>query len=78
MEAKRSKLRLDPGQIEVVDEAVAEVLRRMTPAERIALASDAHRTARALIEGQVRSQHPEWDDEQVRRETVLRLSRVPG
>lgn len=28
-------MRLDEGQIEVVDDATAEVLRRKTPAERI-------------------------------------------
>lgn len=30
-------LRLDKGQIEVVDDAMAEVLRRKTPAERISI-----------------------------------------
>jgi hypothetical protein len=30
-------MRLDRGQIEVLDEAMAEVLRRKTPAERISV-----------------------------------------
>lgn len=67
--------RLDPGQIEVVDEAVAAILRRKTPAERVAIASDAHRTARLMTTAQVRRMHPDWTDEQVRREAARRLTR---
>jgi hypothetical protein len=69
------KWRLDPGQIEVVDEAMAAILRQKTPAERIAMAADAHRTARLLLTAQVRRQHPEWIDEQVQREVARRLTR---
>lgn len=75
MEIKASKRRLDPGQIEVVDEAVAAILRQKTPAERIAIASDAHRTARAMLAAQIRSQHADWTDEQVREEVVRSLMR---
>jgi hypothetical protein len=74
MDTKASKRRLDPGQIEVVDEAVAAILRQKTPAERIAMASDAHRTARAMLTAQVRSQHAEWTDEEVQREVRRRLT----
>ena len=67
------KWRLDPGQIEVVDDAVAEVLRKKTPAERIAMALDCNRTARMAIEGAIRTQHPDWDDEQVASEVARRM-----
>jgi hypothetical protein len=59
------KYRLDDGQIEVVDEAVAVILRRMTPAQRIALMVDCNETMRAAIAGQIRSRHPDWRDDQV-------------
>jgi hypothetical protein len=75
MQSKPTNWRLDPGRIEIVDEAVAAVLRRKTPAERIALAAAAHRTARALLAAQIRSQHADWTDEQVHREVVRRLTR---
>ncbi len=75
METKASKRRLDPGQIEVVDEAVAVILRQKSPAERIAIASDAHRTARAMLTAQVRSQHADWTDDEVQREVARRLTR---
>ncbi|MSQ97096.1 MAG: hypothetical protein EXR98_21435 [Gemmataceae bacterium] len=75
MDTKASKRRLDPGQIEVVDEAVAAILRQKTPAERIAIACDAHRTARAMLAAQIRSQHADWTDDEVQREVARRLTR---
>ena len=44
------KWRLDAGQIEVVDDAVAEILRKKTPAERIAMTASLWRTGRLLVE----------------------------
>jgi hypothetical protein len=69
------KWRLDPGQIEVVDEAVAAILRMKTPAERVAMAADANRTARYLMAGGIRLRHPEWSDEQIAAEVVRRMTR---
>jgi hypothetical protein len=66
--------RLDPGQIEVVDEAVAAVLRTKTPAERVAQTAAANRTARMLIAAGVRARQPDWTDDQVAREVVRRMA----
>jgi Rv0078B-related antitoxin len=74
MEMQPAKWRLDQGQIEIVDEAVAAVLRQKTPAERIALASAANRTARALFAAQIRRQHADWTDAQVDAEVARRLT----
>lgn len=52
--------RLDDGQIEVVDEAVAEVLRRKTLCERIAMILACNRTMRLLIAGHVCQENPKW------------------
>ncbi len=68
------KWRLDDGQIEVVDDAVAEVLRRKTPGERIAMVGAAWRFARTWIESAVRSQHPDWNAGQVQREVAKKMS----
>ncbi|MDA0591317.1 MAG: hypothetical protein O2820_12920 [Planctomycetota bacterium] len=67
------KWRLDHGQIEVVDEVIAEILRHKTYAERIQMISDAHETARHLVNGGVRSQHPTWNDDEVEAEVLRRL-----
>jgi hypothetical protein len=64
---------IDPKRIEVVDDAVAEILRRKTPAERIALGFAANRTVRLVVEGGIRSNHPDWDDERVRAEVARRM-----
>lgn len=67
------KWRLDHGQIEVVDDAIAEVLRGKSHAERIRMISDAHDTARQIVAGGVRHQHPTWNDTQVESEVRRRL-----
>ncbi len=67
-------VRLDDGQIEVVDDAVAEILRRKTPAERVAMIGDANRTMRAVIAAHIRSLHPEWDEQAVLAEVARRMS----
>jgi len=68
------KWRLDRGQIEVLDDAMVDVLRRKTPAERIEMIAAAHRTARHLIEAGIRQRNPEWDEQQVQAESLRRLN----
>jgi hypothetical protein len=60
-------------RIEVVDEAVAEVLRRKTPAERVAMLFACNRTMRLRIEGHLRTRHPDWDDRQIAGEVARRM-----
>jgi len=68
--------RLDEGQIEVVDPQVADVLRKKTPAERIAMIGEARRTALLLASAGVRYRHPAWDAAQVEAEVLRRFSRA--
>jgi len=67
--------RLTEGQIEVVDEDVAAILRQKAPWERVAMMSAAHRTMRLLVEGAIRSDHPDWDGERVRAAVARRMTR---
>ena len=67
------KWRLDMGQIEVVDEAVADILRRKTPAERVQMALAANRLMRLRIEGHLRTLHPDWDDDRIQAEIARRM-----
>ncbi len=69
------KWRLDSGQIEVLDEAMADILRRKTPAEKVQMIGAAQRTARRLLAAGVRHQHPDWDDARVEAEVLWRLTR---
>lgn len=65
---------LDPRRIEVIDDRTAEILRRMTPEERVERGLAMGNFGRAIIEAGVRHRHPDRDDTQVR-EAVLRRFR---
>lgn len=67
-------MRLDSGQIEVIPDEMARVLRAKTGAERLKIASGMFASARKLIQARVRSQHPDWTDQQINTETARRLS----
>jgi len=67
------KWRLDAGQIEVVDDAVAEILRRKTVAERAEMVFEANRFMRLVIEGHLRTVHTDWDDAAIQAEIARRM-----
>ena len=67
-------LRLDPGQIEVVDDTMAEILRRKTPAERIRIGFTLWTSARNMLMTHLRKTHPDWNDDQIKKEVAKRLS----
>lgn len=67
-------MRLDPGQIEVLDDAMAEVLRRKEPWERLAIGFALWRDSRRMLDHHLRTTHPDWTDEQVTREVARRMS----
>lgn len=66
---------LTPEQIEVVDERVAAILRKKTPAERAEMMGGMHRLAKGLIRGRLVSDHPDWSDAQLDAEVARRLLR---
>lgn len=67
-------MRLDRGQIEVIDDAMAAVLRRKTGAERLAIAFGMFASARRMLISHLRAEHPDWDEERITREAARRLS----
>ena len=64
---------LDLSRMEVPDDAVVEVLRRLTPGERLAIANRMWVSARQVVEFVVRRDHPNWNGEQVQQEIVRRM-----
>ena len=60
-------------RIEVIHREYAKVLAAMTPAQRVAMASDAHRTARTMLQSLLKQLYPDWTDEQRHREFLRRL-----
>ena len=64
---------IESRNIEVVDEELAKVLRKKTPAERVEMIAAANRTARLLAAAGIRYQHPDWDEPQVQQEVIRRV-----
>ena len=67
-------MRLDDGQIEVVDAVMAEVLRQKTPAQRIGIGFAMWDSAKRMLTAHLSSEHPDWTAQRIRREVVRRLS----
>jgi hypothetical protein len=51
------------------------MLRRKTPAERVEMLLEAHETLRQLVEGGLRTQHPDWPDDRINAEVAGRMTR---
>lgn len=64
---------LDPNRIELLDARVIEVLRSKTPAERLEMAFACNRTMRQLLEGHLRSRHPDWNRQAIDAEIARRM-----
>jgi hypothetical protein len=61
-------------RFEAVDDDMARVLRSMTGAERLKIASGMYASARKMLLSHLRTRHPEWTDDEVQREAIHRLS----
>jgi len=70
----KARLRLDSGQIEVVDDTMAEILRRKSPAERIRIAFNLWISTHAMLTTHLTKTHPDWDAKKVEVEVARRLS----
>lgn len=66
---------LDPRRIEVMDDQTAEIMRRLTPQQKLTMLDELWLFGRSLTESGVRQQHPEWNEQEVQREIVRRMSR---
>ncbi|MBI5232827.1 MAG: hypothetical protein HY880_00575 [Deltaproteobacteria bacterium] len=70
----KTRFRLDSGQIEVLDDKVAWILKKKSHLERLKCAFDIWHSARLQIAFYIKSLHPEWDEEKVQKEVARRLS----
>lgn len=66
--------KLDPRNIEILDDDMAAVLRAKTGAERLQIADRLFDFARDFVAARIRQEHPDWSVEQQRREVARRLS----
>jgi hypothetical protein len=63
---------IDPQRIELLDDAMVEVLRRKSPMERLQMVFAAERTMRLMLTAHLQSEHPEWTPEQISKEVARR------
>jgi hypothetical protein len=70
---EKSMYRLDKGQIEVVDDAMVEVLRKKSHAERIRVGFTLWESARDMLAFHLQKTHPEWDEKRVQQEVSGRF-----
>jgi hypothetical protein len=70
----RRSMRLDKGQIEVIDDEMAKVLREKPPSERIAIGFSMWKEAQQMLKSHLKSLHPDWSPEMINREVARRLS----
>ena len=74
MSIPKNTIRLDRGQIEVMDETMADVLRAKTPAERLRVGFGFWTSAQKMLQTHLTTQHPNWAAARVSREVARRLS----
>jgi hypothetical protein len=62
------------GRIEVVDDRVAEILRRKGGKHSVRMIASGWDLMRVMIRGQVRRAHRDWDERQVERAVSERMA----
>lgn len=66
---------IDPRRIELIEPATVEILRRMSPAEKLEMANRMVIQAREMLSRVVAASHPGWAVEQLAAEVRRRTSR---
>ncbi|MDB6114524.1 MAG: hypothetical protein JWQ62_1469 [Lacunisphaera sp.] len=61
-----------PAHVSAADARQTDIYRRMTPAQRVAVALGMHDQARALMDAGIRASHPRWSEAERRREIARR------
>jgi hypothetical protein len=67
-----------PQGLVIIDDQLATILARKTMTERIAMADGLWRSARKVVQAMLRREHPEWTEEEIRREVARRMSYEAG
>lgn len=69
-----NKLRLDKGQIEVLDDKVAAVIKKKSGQERLKMVWEAWVFFDKSIRYYLKNLHPDWTDQQIQMEIIKRVS----
>lgn len=61
-------------RFEMMDDAMADILRRKTDAQRLRSVDAFWNSARAILKAAIRTEHPDWSLAQVHVEVARRIS----
>lgn len=67
-------MRIDKRNIEIIDDAMAKILREKTPQQRLAIAFGLWTSARKQLSNYLRTEHPDWSEAMIQKEVAKRLS----
>ena len=71
-------MKIDPRDIEVIDQATAAYLRTRSGPDKLRAAAGMFRFARETLLHRTRKEHPDWSEERVRQEVLRRLTHGTG
>ena len=71
---EKKGLRLDRGQIEVIDDKIAEIMKTKSGQERLNMVWDAWTFFEKTIRAYLKNRHLEWTEEQIQKEIVRRVT----
>lgn len=70
-------MKIDPRNIEVIDDQALEFFSKKTGGQRMLMAAQMFETARILIRSNIISMHPDWNEKQINKELRRRLGNEP-
>jgi len=70
-------MKIDPRNTELLDDKSVEILRQMSGEQRMIIASQMFDTVVSLIRANIEANHPDWTEEQIRKEIIKRLGNGP-
>jgi hypothetical protein len=59
---------------DVMNDQMAAILRQKTEVERLKISARMWESARAILRGAIKMEHPDWTENQVNREIACRIS----
>jgi len=65
---------VDNIKFEIIDDQMAEILRRKTDLQRLRSADSFWRSARVILRAATLTEHPDWDRSRVTKEIARRIS----
>lgn len=70
-------MKIDPRNIEVIDDTTAVILKKISGEQKMVIAFQMFDTAAAILRANIKERHPEWNEDQIKKEIVRRMGNGP-